>query len=176
MLTISKLAGRFGLSRTALLYYERIGLLGPAARTGGNYRTYGAKDLARLQQICTYRDAGLKLSDIRALLDRPRADGPAVLEHRLSELNAEIERLKDQQRSILKLLRKSESFRRMKVVTKDKLVSIMRAAGLTEEDMNRFHTEFERSAPQEHQEFLEFLHIPPEEINEIRGWSRKGAK
>jgi hypothetical protein len=39
--------------------------------------------------------------------------------------------------------------------------------------MNRFHTEFERTAPQEHQEFLEFLHIPAEEIRKIRELSAK---
>jgi hypothetical protein len=61
------------------------------------------------------------------------------------------------------------------MVTKDKLVSIMRASGLTEADMNRFHTEFEKSAPAEHQEFLEFLRIPADEIRTIREQSRKGA-
>lgn len=60
------------------------------------------------------------------------------------------------------------------MLTKDKLVSIMRAAGLTDDDMQRFHQEFERSAPAEHQEFLEFLKIPAEEISQIREWSRKG--
>jgi hypothetical protein len=60
------------------------------------------------------------------------------------------------------------------MLTKDKLVSIMRAAGLTDDDMNKFHVEFERSAPAEHQEFLEFLKIPAEEIGQIRDWSRKG--
>ena len=30
--------------------------------------------------------------------------------------------------------------------------------------------------PDEHQEFLEFLHIPGEEIRQIREWSRKGER
>ena len=38
--------------------------------------------------------------------------------------------------------------------------------------MRRLHAEFESSAPNEHQEFLEFLHIPAEEIRLIREWSR----
>jgi hypothetical protein len=38
--------------------------------------------------------------------------------------------------------------------------------------MRRWHAEFEKSAPQEHQEFLEFLHIPTEEIATIRAWSK----
>ena len=62
------------------------------------------------------------------------------------------------------------------MITKDKWVSIMEAAGFTEQDMHRWHAEFEKSAPEEHQEFLQFLHIPPDEIRSIREWSRKGAK
>jgi hypothetical protein len=61
------------------------------------------------------------------------------------------------------------------MVTKEKWISIMKAAGFTETDMNRWHAEFEKSAPEEHQEFLEFLHIPAEEIRSIREWSRKGG-
>ena len=57
------------------------------------------------------------------------------------------------------------------MVTKEKWTSIMRAAGFSEDDMRRWHKEFERSAPEEHQEFLEFLHIPSDEIKSIRHWS-----
>jgi hypothetical protein len=48
----------------------------------------------------------------------------------------------------------------------------MKAAGFSEDDMRRWHAEFERAAPGEHQEFLEFLHIPAEELGRIRAWSR----
>ena len=58
------------------------------------------------------------------------------------------------------------------MVTKEKFTAVLRASGFTEEDMRRLHTEFESSAPNEHQEFLEFLHIPAEEIRQIREWSR----
>jgi DNA-binding transcriptional MerR regulator len=173
MWTVSKLARACGLSRTALLYYESIGLLKPASRSAGNYRTYGEKDLARLLQICVYRDAGLKLDDIRAILDRPPDGASSVLKRRLVELNGEVEKLRGHQRAILLLLRNKTSFGRNKVITKDKWVSIMKASGFTEADMRRWHGEFERSAPGEHQEFLEFLHIPEAEIRSIREWSKK---
>ena len=61
------------------------------------------------------------------------------------------------------------------MLTKDTLVAIMRAAGLTEEDMHRFHQEFEKAAPAEHQEFLEFRQIPSDGIRRIRESSRTGA-
>jgi len=174
MWTASKLAAQCGLSRTALLYYESIGLMKPAARSRGNYRVYGEKDLGRLRQICAYRTAGLKLDDIREILDRPQGNASSVLKRRLLEIDREIESLRAHQLAILKLLKNDRSFRRMKVVTKEKWVSIMKAAGFTEAGMHRWHIEFERSAPEEHQEFLEFLHIPEKEIREIREWSRRG--
>ena len=58
------------------------------------------------------------------------------------------------------------------MVTKAKWVEVMRAAGFSDDDMRRWHEQFEKSAPQEHQEFLEFLHIPADEIQSIRNWSR----
>ena len=57
-------------------------------------------------------------------------------------------------------------------MTKDKWVAIMKAAGLSEEDMHRWHREFERAAPDDHEEFLKYLQIAPEQIRSIREWSR----
>ncbi len=61
-------------------------------------------------------------------------------------------------------------------MTKDTWVAIMRAAGFSEDDMHRWHHEFETSAPQDHQEFLEFLHIDARTIAKIRESSRKEAQ
>ncbi len=173
MLTVTKLAGSCGLSRSAVLYYESIGLLRASARSAANYRRYSEKDAARLRQICTYRDAGLKLADIRALLDRPETDPSSVLKRRLVELNAEIERLRDHQKTILKLLGTKPSLWRKKDMTKDKWVAIMKAAGFKDDDMHRWHAEFEKADPTEHELFLEYLHIVPGEIRKIREWSQR---
>jgi len=173
MWTVSKLAAHCGLSRGTLLYYESVGLLKPPARSAGNYRSYGERDLERLQQIRAYRHAGLTLDDIRTILDRRESDAAAVLKRRLVALDGEIETLRAHQRAILKLL-KNESIGRKKMITKEKWVSIMKASGLTEANMHRWHAEFEKAAPEEHQEFLEFLHIPPDEIKAIRQQSRTG--
>ena len=58
-------------------------------------------------------------------------------------------------------------------MTKDKWVAIMRDTGFSEDDMHRWHRQFEKSAPQDHEEFLKFLNIPEAEITRIREWSRK---
>ncbi len=171
-LTVTLLARACGLSRTTVLYYESMGLLKPVRRSSGNYRLYGERDLERLRQVCLYRNAGLKLSDIRSILDRPHGDAASVLQRRLVELGAEIERLREHQRAIARLLGGANRLRRMRMVTKEKWVDVMRSAGFTDEQMRRWHMEFEKAAPQEHQEFLEFLHIPAEEVARIREWSK----
>lgn len=177
MYTVTQLARRCGLSRTTLLYYESIGLLRPAARTAGNYRAYGEPDLVRLRQVCAYRDAGLKLTDIRTLLGRKASDASKVLEHRLLEIDQEIAALRAHQQAIFQLLEQKALRQRTRgkdeMITKEKWVSIMRNAGFSEEQMMAWHTEFERAAPAEHQEFLEFLKIPAAEIERIRANSGK---
>lgn len=174
-LTVTALARACGLSRTAVLYYETVGLLKPARRSTGNYRLYGEKELERLRRICLYRGAGLDLAGIRRLLDEGRGQAAGVLQRRLLELSGEIEKLRDHQRAIARLLKDTDQLRRLPMVTKQKWVEVMRAAGFTDDDMHRWHAQFEKSAPQEHQEFLEFLHIPPDEVQSIRAWSRKQA-
>ena len=171
-LTVTQLARACGLSRSTVLYYESMGLLRPARRSTGNYRVYGERELERLRQVCIYRGAGVKLGDIRSILDAPRSDAAGVLRRRLVELNGEIERLREHQRVIARLLKDTDQLRRLPMVTKEKWTEIMRGAGFSNEDMRRWHAEFEKSAPQEHQEFLEFLHIPAEEVKTIREWSR----
>lgn len=171
-MTVSTLAKRCGLSRSTVLHYESLGLLRPPSRTAGNYRSYTETDLHRLQQITVYRNVGLGLPAIRAVLDRPRGDATTVLERRLIEIDRDIDTLRGHQRAILRLLEKSRTLGRTKMMTKDRWVAIMRSAGFSEDDMRRWHAEFEKAAPSEHQEFLQFLHIEPAEIARIREASR----
>jgi MerR family transcriptional regulator, thiopeptide resistance regulator len=173
MVTVSTLARRCGLSRSALLHYESLGLLRQPPRTSGNYRAYGDADWQRLEQIQRYRKVGLGLRAIRTILDQPRGGAAAVLERRLADIGREIETLRDHQLAILRLLRKSRTLGRMETMTKDKWVAIMQKAGFTDADMARWHAEFEAAAPDEHQEFLYFLQISKDEIRRIREWSRK---
>lgn len=171
MLTIGTLARRAHLSRSTLLYYSRIGLLRPRGRSRSNYRLYSTADEERLAQICTYRQAGLSLREIKELLDG-RGKTVRILERRLEQLNGEIARYRDQQRVVLGLLRNRARFHKTRTLDKKRWVELLRATGLTDEDMQRWHVEFERMSPEAHQDFLESLGIPPDEVNDIRTWSR----
>ena len=176
MLSVTQLARACGLSRTTVLYYESLGLLPAPPRSKGNYRQFGDRHLSCLRQICDYRSAGLKLADIRTLLGEPRrAEAISVLKRRLAEIGVEIERLKEHQRAILRLLEHRTTFVRRRDMNKEKWIAIMKAAGFANDDMRKWHREFERAAPEDHQEFLEYLKIPKTEIERIRAWSREAA-
>jgi len=176
-MTVGKLARLVGLSRTALLYYDSIGLLRPSGRTAAGYRCYADREVERLRRIIVYRQAGLPLADIRRLLQPAGGKGTGdILEGRLEDLNVEIRRLRLQQAIVVKLLGKRRLLRKTKVMTRERWVGLFRAAGLTEELMERWHTEFEAAAPEAHQDFLESLGIAPATIRLIRQRSRQGGR
>jgi len=166
------LGERFGLSRSTLLYYDSIGLLRPSGRSPANYRLYTEADCARLDQIRRYREAGLSLAEIRRILDEPGDGTAAILERRLERLNREIGALREQQRIVVRLLRNREALRRARALDKQGWIDVLRATGLSDEDMRRWHVEFERMSPQGHRDFLESLGIDSAEVDAIRDWAR----
>jgi DNA-binding transcriptional MerR regulator len=175
MPTISALARRFRLSRSTLLYYDRIGLLRPCDRSLKAYRQYGEAEAARLEQICLYRRAGVPLAEIRKLLDGPRQAMTAILERRLQALERDIQGLRDQQRLIVSLLQNPDLLEGLQTMDKATWVSLLRASGFTEADMDRWHIAFEAMDPQRHQRFLSFLGLSEEEVSQIRLWSAQGT-
>lgn len=85
--TIKALADLAGVTPRTLRWYDRIGLLRPGAVTPAGYRLYGPAEVERLQQILFYRELGLPLGEIRAVLDDPAFDRQAALQSHLAELN-----------------------------------------------------------------------------------------
>ena len=65
--TIGEVAERSGFSASALRYYEGIGLVEPATRTGAGYRLYDDDALARLAFIARAKQLGCSLEEITDL-------------------------------------------------------------------------------------------------------------
>jgi len=87
---ISKLAG---VSVRTLQYYDKIGLLKPALTAENGYRYYDRNSLINLQQILFYKELGLPLKEIIAILNDPSFNiREALLEHKM-ELERRIKRL-----------------------------------------------------------------------------------
>ncbi|MHC4698884.1 MAG: MerR family transcriptional regulator [Planctomycetota bacterium] len=172
--TIGALGKTSGLARSTLLYYDRLGLLRPKGRTRGNYRFYTQADVDRLEQICLYRSMGIPLKDIAHLLKNTgRRTAVAILKRRLQALESEINDLRRQQRCIVSILKQGELRKETDMLTKDRWVAVMRAAGLNDEAMHNWHIQFEKMEPDAHQEFLESLGIDQAEVERIRDWARQ---
>jgi DNA-binding transcriptional MerR regulator len=98
-LTVAGLAARVGVGRDTIRYYERVGLLPAPPRTTGDHRRYSPEAVDRLRFIQGCQRLGLRLDDIRNLLEvrdtgqcacTPAGD---LLTARLTELDAEVARL-----------------------------------------------------------------------------------
>jgi DNA-binding transcriptional MerR regulator len=68
-LTVGEVARLAGVTVRTLHHYDAIGLVSPIDRTPSGYRLYGERDLDRLHAVLAYRELGLALEDVSALLD-----------------------------------------------------------------------------------------------------------
>ncbi|WP_321494043.1 MerR family transcriptional regulator [uncultured Desulfobacter sp.] len=169
---ISQLARLFDLSRSTLLYYDRIGLLIPSDRSEAGYRLYTQRDRDRLAQICTLRNIGVALADIKKMLSSNNAPSVKILKNRLWEIGQQITDLRSQQQSIIRLLKEMTSDVCGPVIDKQMWVKMLQAAGMDEPAMMKWHAEFEFRSPRAHHDFLLSLGISKIEVKDIQSRSR----
>ena len=87
--TIGGLARRCGVTVRTLHHYDQVGLLQPSGRTDAGYRRYTAGDVHRLHLILAWRQLGLALKDIAALLQGDAPPLEAVLVQQLQAMKQE---------------------------------------------------------------------------------------
>ncbi|MDX2138025.1 MAG: MerR family transcriptional regulator [Chloroflexota bacterium] len=95
MYTVKQLSDMAGVTIRTLHHYDAIGLLKPAHTGSNGYRYYGDDAVMRLQQILFYRELGLELADIRAVLDDASFDYIAALETHREGLKQRVARLQE---------------------------------------------------------------------------------
>jgi DNA-binding transcriptional MerR regulator/trans-aconitate methyltransferase len=90
--TVGELAQATGLSQRVLRHWEELGLVTPA-RTAAGHRRYGPAEITRLYQALALREAGLRLGQIRTLLNAGDPESAATtLRAHLAELDADLHR------------------------------------------------------------------------------------
>lgn len=178
MISISQAANHFGLSRSTLLHYDKIGLLSPSYRTSAGYRLYESHDIERLETICRLRRTGLSLEAIRRLLDESENESgsidsgslTAILTERLQQLHYSLAQIHAQQWATRKLLDNLGIRNDLPSFDKTQWIAFMESAGMSDHDKDMWHTLFEEQNPDGHQDFLEYLGIDPAEIRDIRAY------
>lgn len=173
MKTITVIARQFGLSRTTLLYYDRLRLLSPKYRTAADARLYSADEEQRLARIVTYRRAGIPLKTIRHILEAAPVRVNERLETRLREIEEQVAHLRAQQRFIVEMLRDSVMRGEGPKYSRDEWVELLRACSFTDRDLHGWHVALERDNPEGHARFLKRIGLSKEEADEIRRRCRR---
>ena len=109
-MNIGAIAKRTGLPAKTIRYYESIGLIPPALRSEGNYRTYSEQDLQTLKFVQRARGLGFSVKDVSRLLtlwqDRRRASAEVrrMAQDHVGEIDRKIEELKGMRRTLTHLI------------------------------------------------------------------------
>ena len=90
---INQLAQISGVTTRTLRYYDEMGLLSPERVSTNGYRVYRQEQVDKLQQILFYRELGVALHDIKAILSAPEFDRQKALEQHLSALKTRRENI-----------------------------------------------------------------------------------
>ena len=89
---ISIAASMLGVQTHTLRYYEKIGIIEPS-RSIGSIRLYSDRDIAHLRRVKTLMDdLGINLAGAEVILRM--AQRMTELQHRIEELESELERLR----------------------------------------------------------------------------------
>lgn len=106
-LGVSALARRVGVRADTIRYYERAGLLPRPERTASDYRSYEESAVDRLRFIQGGQRLGLRLREIKALLDvRDTGQCPCepageLLRHHIADIDRELARLRGLRRELV---------------------------------------------------------------------------
>ena len=95
-----------------------------------------------------------------------------LLDAHLEDLAGRIAELQAQQQRVLALLGSEGLPATPRLLTREAMVAIFRAAGLDDDGMDRLHAQFEQTDPAAHQRFLESLGLDAGHIARVRGQSR----
>lgn len=93
--TISEVARQVGLRPSAIRYYEKLGILTPAPRVGGQ-RRYGPAAVHQLAVLRRAQEAGFTLDEVRELffgLGKMSAKWKKVADRKIAELDTRIEQI-----------------------------------------------------------------------------------
>jgi DNA-binding transcriptional MerR regulator len=108
-LRVSELADLAGVSSDTIRYYEKEGLLPLPSGSSSGYREFDAELAERLRFIKGAQSFGMKLAEIRDLLEIhdkgacPCGHTKVLLERRMAEIEAEMKRLQALKRDLADL-------------------------------------------------------------------------
>ncbi len=121
-----------------------------------------------------FRAMGIPLEEIKSLLTENGNGIAAMLLKQLGAVNLQIEALRNRQREIIAYLQKVNAlFQAGSDLNVAELELNFKKAGITRETAQRWHRDFEKASPEEHQQLLELLGFSSAEQTEIIAMARE---
>ena len=145
MYRISQLASRVGLSRSTLLYYEKLGLI-QSRRSSNGYRYFTEADRQRLTLVQQLQAGGLTLKECKASIDSQL--DRALLKKRLETLDDDIA---------------------AKLKARKLLASLL---GEDNDSLSHWHETLENTAPEAHRQWLKQQGFSDRDAHHIKWLSR----
>lgn len=111
-MNIGEVAAETGITSKSIRYYESIGLIPEAHRTGGGYRQYSDKDVQTLHFIRRARNLGFTVGEVEELLslyrdrNRASADVREIAIRHITDLDKKVAELKSMRATLTHLVEK----------------------------------------------------------------------
>jgi MerR family transcriptional regulator, copper efflux regulator len=108
-MNIGEAAARSGVATKTIRYYEEVGLIRPAPRSGNGYRAYSQRDVHVLRFVQRARSLGFGVQDCRQLLAlyqdpaRTSAEVKALTERRIAEIDRKLKELAGMRATLVEL-------------------------------------------------------------------------
>lgn len=105
-MNIGEAARASGISAKMIRYYESVGLISPAERTGNGYRVYSGPDVHMLRFIKRARDLGFSMAQTEQLVHlwrdqhRSSSEVKRVARDHIEELQQKIDELQRMKRTL----------------------------------------------------------------------------
>lgn len=164
--SIKKMSQISGVSGRTLRYYDELGLLQPKEINDVGYRKYSDAEVDKLQQILLYKQMGLKLEEIKNILENPSFDLKQALENQKKQLLLDKERLQKIIETVEKTLEGMKG--RYQMTNEEKF------KGLKEENIRKNEEEFGQEIREKYGEAVvqvsnnKYLNLSEDEFSEMQ--------
>src|SRR5699024_4918838 len=101
----SEISKIVGVSKRTLQFYDDEGMI-KVERSENNYRLYDEKTIGKLWEIMIYKEMGLKLREIKQLLEMPENEKKEFYKAYIEQIEEKIQKLERQKRFISLIIAK----------------------------------------------------------------------
>ena len=161
--TVQKLGRLAGISTRTLRYYDEIDLLKPLRINSSGYRIYGQTEVDLLQQILFYRELGIPLDEIKAIVTSPSFNSRQALQSHHKQLLEKRQQLDQLIQTVEQTLanhegmitmtdpQKFEGFKKEMITENEQVYGQEIRAKYGDEQVDRANRAIMSSTPEQHQ-------------------------